>query len=86
MDLGFLRRAERKFLSRAPARLDYPLLVAMLRARPKGGPPAHWVPPAPERIADPVAEIVLAGALWREAVVFQRGSFNPRRAAQRGVN
>ena len=86
MDLGFLRRAERKFLSRAPARLDYPLLVAMLRAQRTGGSSTHWAPAARARIDDPVVEIVLAGALWREAVSCQRGSFNPRRTAQGGVN
>lgn len=86
MDLGFLRRAERKFLSRAPARLDYGLLVAMLRAQRSGGPANRRALAAPKPVADPIAEIVLAGALWREAVALQRGSFNPGRAAQRDVN
>ena len=88
MDLGFFRRAEARFASRTPARLDFPMLLAALRAERSASP---WREPprseaAATRVPDPLAEILLAGPRWREAVAIQRGSFNPRLAAKGAVN
>ena len=87
MDLSFFRRAEQRFASRAPARLDFGMLVAALRSQREACPaaPARTSPPA-ARVADPVAEILLAGPAWREAVAAQRGCFNPAFARQGAVN
>jgi hypothetical protein len=89
MDLSFFRRAEQRFASRTPARLDFGMLVAALRTQRETGPAAlaraaAWTPAA--RVADPLAEILLAGPSWREAVAAQRGCFNPRFAVQGAVN
>ena len=87
MDLSFFRRAEQRFASRAPAGLDFGMLVATLRAQRDSTPAAAArapVPPAP--CLDPVAEILLAGPAWREAVAVQRGCFNPAFARHGGFN
>ncbi len=85
MDLSFFRRAEQRFSSRAPARLDFGMLVATLRTRHAAGPAsslrADASIPAPS-FCDPIAEILLAGPAWREAVAAQRGCFNPAFAGQ----
>jgi hypothetical protein len=89
MDLSFFRRAEQRFASRAPARLDFGMLVATLRTQRESGPAAsvHSAASAPAAsIADPIAEILLAGPGWREAVAAQRGCFNPAFARQGAVN
>jgi hypothetical protein len=87
MDLSFFRRAEQRFASRAPAGLDYGMLVATLRAQRDSTPMATARPPAPEAsVADPIAEILLGGPAWREAVSAQRGCFNPAFARQASVN
>ncbi|HEX8381088.1 MAG TPA: hypothetical protein VF619_11140 [Allosphingosinicella sp.] len=89
MDLSFFRRAEQRFESRAPARLDFGMLVATLRTQRDSCPAAlagaAVSAPAP-RVADPIAEILLAGPGWREAVAAQGGCFNPGFAMQRAVN
>ena len=89
MDLSFFRRAEQRFASRAPARLDFGMLVATLRAR-RDSAPAACADSGESRpaaaFADPIAEILLAGPGWREAVAAQRGCFNPAYAGQRLVN
>ena len=86
MDLSFFRRAEQRFASRAPARLDFGMLVATLRTQ-RAAVPAAPAPQAPAaRFADPIAEILLAGPGWREAVAVQRGCFNPEVARQGAVN
>jgi hypothetical protein len=87
MDLSFFRRAEQRFASRTPARLDFGMLVAALRAQRETAPAAlaASAPPAPS-FADPLAEILLAGPAWREAVAAQRGCFNPQVARQGAVN
>ena len=86
MDLSFFRRAEQRFASRAPARLDFGMLVATLRSQRETGPAAPAIASTPVRsFADPIAEILLAGPGWREAVAAQRGCFNPA-YAQRAVN
>ena len=86
MDLSFFRRAEQRFASRAPARLDFGMLVATLRTQSESAPArAADRAPAP-RCVDPLAEILLAGPGWREAVAAQRGCFNPEVARQGAVN
>ncbi|HLL30196.1 MAG TPA: hypothetical protein VK403_04290 [Allosphingosinicella sp.] len=89
MDLSFFRRAEQRFASRTPASLDFGMLVATLRSQREAGPGA-WARAADsapaERVADPIAEILLAGPSWREAVAAQRGCFNPDFARQGAVN
>ena len=87
MDLSFFRRAEQRFASRTPARLDFDMLVATLRSQRDSGPESLGrSAPAPARFADPLAEILLAGPAWREAVSAQRGCFNPEVARQGAVN
>ncbi|HET9641072.1 MAG TPA: hypothetical protein VFP12_17915 [Allosphingosinicella sp.] len=89
MDLSFFRRAEQRFASRAPARLDFGMLIATLRSQRDSAPAASaqedFSAPA-EAFADPIAEILLAGPGWREAVAAQRGCFNPAFARQGAVN
>ena len=88
MDLSFFRRAERRFASRDPARLDYDLLVALLRARREAlldGAPTPRKPIA-SGPRDGIAEILLAGADWREAVWAQGGSFSPGLVRHGSVN
>lgn len=88
MDLSFFRRAEQRFASRAPARLDFGMFVATLRSQREAGPAASALEgaPAPALLPDPIAEILLAGPAWREAVAAQRGCFNPEVARQGAVN
>jgi hypothetical protein len=79
MDLSFFRRAEQRFASRTPAHLDFGMLVATLRSQRESAPTqsARAAAVPAERFADPIAEILLAGPAWREAVAAQRGCFNP---------
>ncbi|HYJ81914.1 MAG TPA: hypothetical protein VEW26_03600 [Allosphingosinicella sp.] len=89
MDLSFFRRAEQRFASRSPARLDFGMLVATLRTQRDLAPSASVRSAAPSAgvaCADPIAEILLAGPGWREAVAAQRGCFNPAFARQGAVN
>ncbi|HEX9965900.1 MAG TPA: hypothetical protein VGB04_13075 [Allosphingosinicella sp.] len=89
MDLSFFRRAEQRFASRTPASLDFGMLVATLRSQRESGPAASALAAASAteaRFADPIAEILLAGPGWREAVAAQRGCFNPAYARQGAVN
>jgi hypothetical protein len=86
MDLSFFRRAEQRFASRAPARLDFGMLVAALRAQREAGPSGTVASAPAQHFADPIAEILLAGPGWREAVAAQRGCFNLEVARQGGVN
>jgi hypothetical protein len=87
MDLSFFRRAEQRFASRDPARLDFGMLVATLRSQRDAMPAAPVAVAAPaERFADPIAEILLGGPAWREAVAAQGGCFNRQVARQGAVN
>ena len=91
MDLSFFRRAERRFSSGAPATLDFGMLVATLRTQRDSMPTAaastRAAASAPDTSCpDPIAEILLAGPAWREAVAAQGGCFNPAFAMQRAVN
>jgi hypothetical protein len=78
MDLGFLRRAEQRFASRSPARVDFGMLIASLRTEQAACPAVRALTAAPAalRFQDPLAEILLAGPRWREAVAAQAGPFN----------
>lgn len=87
MDLSFFRRAEQRFAGRTPARLDFGMLVAALRTQREAAPAALAGPiPAAAGVADPLAEILLAGPAWRDAVAAQRGCFNLEVARQGAVN
>jgi hypothetical protein len=89
MDLSFFRRAEQRFASRTPARLDFGMLVATLRMQREGAAASSGdsaVPAPATGFADPIVEILLAGPAWREAVAAQRGCFNPAFARQGAVN
>ena len=89
MDLSFFRRAEQRFASRTPARLDFGMLIAALRMQRDASPAAlaqQAASASAARVADPLAEILLAGPAWREAVAAQRGCFNPKVARQGAVN
>jgi hypothetical protein len=88
MDLGFLRRAEARFASRNAARLDYGMLVAMLRAQQAASAAASaqaiaLALPCPE---DPLATLLCGGPYWRQAGAAMRGSFSPLHARQWVVN
>jgi hypothetical protein len=89
MDLSFFRRAEQRFASRAPAGLDFGILVATLRTQRDSLPSASagTAASAPAgSCPDPIAEILLAGPAWREAVTAQRGCFNPGFARSGGFS
>jgi len=88
MDLSFFRRAEQRFASRTPASLDFDMLVAALRSQCEAGPAAliRAAAPTAPRFADPIAEILLAGPAWHEAVAAQGGCFNAEIARQGPVN
>ena len=88
MDLSFFRRAEQRFASRTPARLDFGMFVAALRSQREARPAAAaGIAAAPSgRLADPLVEILLAGPCWREAVAAQRGCFNAAFVRQGAVN
>jgi hypothetical protein len=88
MDLSFFRRAEARLAGCTPARLDFDLLVAALRVQREAGwdSAAEAPGPAASEMPDPIAEILLAGPAWREAVTAQGGCFNPAFARQGAVN
>ena len=88
MDLSFFRRAERRFASRTPAALDFGMLSALLQAQQavSAAAAAERIGAAMPRVADPLAELVLAGPDWRAAAAAQKGAFNPALARQRPVN
>jgi hypothetical protein len=88
MDLSFFRRAEARLAGATPARLDFGMFVAALNA---AAPAAH--PPAAGGSGggaamprDPLAEILLGGPCWREAVAAQGGSFYRAVAGKGRVN
>jgi hypothetical protein len=81
MDLSFFRRAERVFARRSAAPLDYRVLVATLEALQSASPAARGIRSAHERADlapshDPIAELLLGGPAWRDAVGAQGGCFN----------
>jgi hypothetical protein len=80
MDESFNLRARRLLSRSRPVELDFPALRAALAAQQAASPAAQAlaVAPAPDApaAADPLAEIVLAGPLWRQAASTQKGCFN----------
>jgi hypothetical protein len=88
MDLGFLRRAEARFASRAAAHPDFGMLVAALASVQGASPAARAMGRAARlpAVAEPLVELLCAGPLWREAKAAQRGAFCPVLARQRRVN
>jgi hypothetical protein len=88
MDLGFLRRAEQRFASRAAARMDFGMLLATLKTQQASSPAARIQAnlAEPRTVADPLVEILLAGPGWRHAVAAQGGCFHRALARQRLVN
>jgi hypothetical protein len=87
MDLSFFRNAQTRFASRSAARLDYRVLVATLEALQSSTATARSIrglgaEGETDPINDGLVELILGGGGWREAIVAQRGSFNPR-CAQR---
>jgi hypothetical protein len=88
MDLSFFRRAQTRFASGGPARLDYGVLVATLEAMQSASAAARAVrglsaegTAAPGQ--DALVELLLGGPGWREAVTAQGGCFNRAQAAVR---
>ena len=88
MDLSFLRRAEQRFASRQAAQPDFGLLLVALRTQASASTAAQalvqWGAGRP--FVHPLAEIVLAGPAWRDAVTIQAGCFSPACARQFAVN
>ncbi len=90
MDLSFFRRAQMRFATGAPARLDYGVLVATLEALQSASPTARAAlgggvsPPSAFARHQALAELVLGGPAWRAAVATRAGSFNPAFASFRG--
>ena len=81
MDLSFFRRAERALARRSDAPLDYRVLVATLEALQSTSPTARCVRLArdtsnPTPRHDPLVELLLGGAEWRDAVGAQGGCFS----------
>ena len=88
MDLSFFRRAQSRFASRTPARLDYGVLVATLEAAQSASVAARTVRglgiagmAAPRQ--DALVELLLGGPDWREALAAQGGCFNRAQAMVR---
>ena len=88
MDLSFLRRAEQRFASRSPARVDFGMLLASLGTEQSASPAARALAASPiaPRLQDPLAHLLLGTAYWREAVAAQGGSFNRALARKGAVN
>jgi hypothetical protein len=88
MDLSFLRRAEQRFASRQVAQPDFGMLLVALRMQASASTAAQalvqWGAHRP--YAHPLAEIVLAGPAWRDAVAIQAGCFSPPCARRIAVN
>ena len=88
MDLSFLRRAEQRFASRQAAQPDFGMLLVALRSQASARTAAQvlvqWGGGRP--FVHPVAEIVLAGPAWRQAVSVQGGCFSPLCARRIAVN
>ncbi len=87
MDLSFFRRAQMRFATGAPARLDYGVLVATLEAMQSASAAARAVrgfgcqgAAAPRQ--DALVELLLGGSGWREALIAQGGCFNAAQAAR----
>jgi hypothetical protein len=88
MDLSFFRRAEARFASRAAARPDHGMLVAMLRAQQSATETARAQMrfAAVPDIEDALVELLLAGPRWRLASSALRGRFRRGPIRQGAVN
>jgi hypothetical protein len=88
MDLGFLRRAEARFASRAVAHPDFGMLVASLASAQATSPAvrAQVRAAGAPAVAEPLVELLCGGPRWSEARAAQRGTFHPALARQRRVN
>jgi hypothetical protein len=87
MDLSFLRRAQMRFASGSPVGLDYGVLVATLEAVQSASAAARSVRALGAQGAatprqDPLVELLLGGAAWRDALAAQGGCFNRAQAAR----
>ena len=80
MDLSFFRRAQMRFASGAPARLDYGVLVATLDAIQSASAAARAARcargPADSAQREPLVDILLATPAWSDAVAAQEGRFH----------
>ena len=84
MDMSLFRRGDIKVAARGAAQLDYCVLVATLQALQLATPTARaesrfgaGEADQPTSQCDPLADIVLGGQRWQDAVLTQGGSFNP---------
>jgi hypothetical protein len=89
MDLGFFRRRQASFANRSTAGLDYGVLVASLDAMQAASATARMLRSRPCEAGaapgtNPLVEILLGGANWREAIAAQCGCFNPAQAQRSG--
>lgn len=90
MDLDFFRRHRSGLATGAPAGLDYGMLVAALAAMQSSSAAARAelraAAPDPSLAPSrrPLAELLLGGPGWREAIAALAGRFNPAQAALRG--
>ena len=85
MDESFRFRAGRLLDGSEPAPLDYGMLRATLAAQAAASEAARAQARAVPPPAEPIGEIVLGGAAWKEAVSAQRGCFN-RAEVRRRLN
>ena len=90
MDLSFFQRRQASFAGRSAARLDYGVLVASLDAMQAASAAARALrnvacEPGALPGTNPLVEIVLGGAQWREAITAQCGCFNPAQAQRPGT-
>jgi hypothetical protein len=85
MDESFQLRARRLLNGSQAAPLDYELLRATLAAQAAASEAARAQARATLPPAEPIGEIVLAGAAWKDAVSAQRGCFN-RAEVRRRLN
>jgi hypothetical protein len=81
MDLGFFRRSQAAFANRGAAQLDYRVLVATLEAMQSASATARSLRSSGGTAAttsghDPLVELLVGGAGWRDAVGALGGCFN----------
>ena len=85
MDLSFVRSAQMRFARGAAACLDYRVLVATLAAAQSTTAAARavrgtWTTGEAPPQQHVLVELLLGGPHWRDAVIAQRGCFNPAQA------
>lgn len=84
MDKTHLRRGNARVLARPSSRLDYGVLVATVQAwqlstatARAGGRCGGLDQESEPRQSAPLTQILLGAKDWQQAVLAQRGSFNP---------